>query len=1501
MAIMTLSADAYAQEKSYRGVPAQEVMTQHSRKAARHYVKPSHNSSGLQHVMPDFNPVKSKFMAQQAAPSRVTIAGYIPGKGNLTNGIYSFDVNSDPALSLVFHDDEGRMSVDGGGTYYDGKYYYVEWHYGLMSDEIYAHYGVVETENWTELYRSAMDNNPIDEHSIATDLTFCPVDKKIYGIFEDYDVISDAYTYYFGYLNNYGERVGITQLDKRYWAIAADANGGIFAIDENGLLCAIDRASGAVTKIGDTGIEPYYLQSACFDFRTGTMYWIASGKNILNALYTVNTSTGAVTKVCNIPGDEQMLGIYVVDHSYADEAPYKPAALTAEFENGNLSGKVSFTMPTATYAGQPLNGSLGYTVTLNGTVAATGTAQAGAPASADVTAPAAGTYEIAVSASNAAGEGPAVKTSAWIGDDIPMAPKSVSAVKGTDKVTVTWEAPTTTAHGGFLNPDALRYMVVRFPDKKILSTDLAATTITDINMGVPIKAYWYEITAMTGTQTGGAATSNNLVFGSHYEVPYFEDFSSADTWSTFTTIDVNDDGKEWLYYKDNQEAGCAAPGARERGDDWLITAPIFMSADKSFILSFDARSMSSTYAEEFEVAIGTSPEAAAMGRLIVTPREVKSSTYVTFEEEFTVPSDGLYYIGFHAISPKYRNWIFIDNIYVLPGADLLAPAAVTDLTATPAPRGQLSATISFNAPAVTAAGDPLTAIESISLYNGANLIHEFEAPAPGSALTWTDNTATQGENEYAVIVTAGGADSQPAVITAWVGIDIPCPVTGIVAKDNGNGQISISWNPVTEGVHGGYIDPSQIYYYVARSSDTQPFANQLTGTSVTDTDNGNEHRIIAYLVTALTYGGQADWAMSNLVAIGTPHTLPYAESFRSMALEAGPWATLTTVGNGAWELKQGGFNPYTQGVQDDDGGMIAFVPAADGDEGWLHSGKFDISQSVSPALSFYYFNNPGNNGLLEVMISKNGGDFEPALTVDFNTATGSKAWTRAEISLSDYMTGCRYLRIAFRAVGAGGKEIYVDNIRLFDNIDNDLTVTDIKVPSRLTFQKHALIDVTVKNIGKAASGAFTVNLFRNDVLAGTVSVTDALAPEATKTVVFEELPTMEFGEQVTYYAVVEYAADENTRNNTSESVTVKVKQPTLPAVTDLAVSVDGTTATLTWSEPSADNTVAESVTEDFESYNPFIITGMGDWLTIDRDGYETVGIQYGSYPNMFEAKSWMVFNPTAAGLSVTYEDGTPNAFAPASGAQYITAFCSVDPKTQEDMPNDDWIISPELSGTAQTITFEAKRLGLNYPESVEVYASSKTDDIADFTRVYAGSDIVGYEEWSSISVPLPEGTRYFAIRCNSYGGFCLMIDDITYVPASEKPIELSLTGYNIYRDDVKLNDTPVTETTYVNTLGDTAEHIFHVTALYDKGESAASNKVSTLTGSVDGITTGGITISAGTGVIAIANAAGVDISVYTADGRTAYAGEGTDMTFVHVPAGIYVVRAGATIAKVAVK
>ncbi len=1505
-AIVSFSGNtAYAQQKALRGSAVENASSTHTglKSSRSHYWK-NPGFSGI-NINASTAPVARSFAAKSAAtaatPSRVTIAGYINGSGSLPYGIYSFDAGSNPQLNLLFHDDEGRFAADGGGTYYDSKYYYIEWHFGLLSDDIYAHYGVQETDNWTELYRSAMDQNPIDEHSISLDLTFCPADNTIYGVFEDYDVIADAYSYYFGKLNQYGERVGIAQIDKRHWAIASDAEGNIYSIDADGWLCSIDRSNGVVKRVGDTGIDPYYMQSACFDFRTGTMYWIANGKSILTALYTVNLANGAVTKVCNIPGDEQMVGIYVVDHSYEDAAPYKATELAAAFERGSLSGVVSFNMPTATYAGGTLSGSVNYTVTLNGEQAATGSAAAGAAVQANVTAPKSGLYEIEVFASNEAGNGPAVKTTVWIGDDVPTAPTSVSAVKADNKVTVSWQAPKSTTHGGFLNEAALRYKVTRFPDMKVIAAEHAGTTIEDANLGVPIKHYWYEITALSGAQQGGAATSNNVVFGTHYEVPYFEDFSTADTWALFKTFDVDDDGKEWRYDSDRKSAQCQATQRNTVSDDWMITPPIYLTANRSYYLGFDAASTTNTMGENFEIAIGTAATVDAMGRIIMMPTEVKSSTLVPFEQEFSVPEDGLYYLGFHGISPKYRNWLFIDNITIVPGKNLNAPAEVTDLAVTPAPQGRLAATVSFTAPSRTADGGALAAITSIELYRGSSLINTFANPAPGASLTFEDTKAQQGLNEYTVVCYNGADQSEPASATAWVGVDIPVAVSNVVARETSDGTFTISWDAVTEGENGGFIDPEQVCYYVARSTDSDTFADMLFTTSVTDTPSASNHTTMAYLVVAVSAGGQSEWAISNIVVVGTPHELPYAESFASATLQAGPWAAMVEDGDGEWELKQGGFKPFTQGVQDEDGGMIAFVPTGAGEVGTLYSGKFNISNSVNPTLSFWYYNNPGNNGIIRVLVAKNGGDFEEAFKVDFATAGGAKAWTKAVVPLEAFKPDCRSIRLAFEATSASDNEIYFDNIRLYDNIDNDLIVSDITVPARLTYMKHALIDVTVKNIGQAASGAYSVNLFRNDALVGTTPVAESLAVDATKTVTFEELPNLDFGTSATYYAVVDYAADQNKDNNRSKSVTVRVKQPTFPAVTDLDINVDNGNANLSWTEPSTDDQPVEAVLEDFESYPAFSIGDLGDWLNVDVDGYETYGIQFATFPNMYDPKAWMVFNPVSAGLSIAYDDGTPNAFTPASGSQYLMTLCSVDYNTETDMPNDDWLISPELSGSAQTITFKVQRIGFGYAESFEVLASSTSDNIGDFTRVFAGSDIVSYAQWNTVSVDLPAGTKYFAIRYNAHGAFGMMLDDITYVPASERPVELELQGYNVYCDNAKVNTDLVKATTFAHPLADSAEHIFYVTAVYDKGESGASNKVSTLTGALDSVDAQGYTISTGIGVIAIANAQGHTLRVYGTDGRTAFAGEGTAMNLVHVPAGVYLVAVDSAVTKVIVK
>ena len=70
----------------------------------------------------------------------------------------------------------------------------------------------------------------------------------------------------------------------------------------------------------------------------------------------------------------------------------------------------------------------------------------------------------------------------------------------------------------------------------------------------------------------------------------------------------------------------------------------------------------------------------------------------------------------------------------------------------------------------------------------------------------------------------------------------------------------------------------------------------------------------------------------------------------------------------------------------------------------------------------------------------------------------------------------------------------------------------------------------------------------------------------------------------------------------------------------------------------------------------------------------------------------------------------------------------------------------------------------------------------------------------------------------------LRLDDIRFSPAGT-PIELELKGYNVYCNDRKLNDAPISATTFTAATDNDSDRFF-ITAVYDRGESAASNIVS---------------------------------------------------------------------------
>ena len=150
----------------------------------------------------------------------------------------------------------------------------------------------------------------------------------------------------------------------------------------------------------------------------------------------------------------------------------------------------------------------------------------------------------------------------------------------------------------------------------------------------------------------------------------------------------------------------------------------------------------------------------------------------------------------------------------------------------------------------------------------------------------------------------------------------------------------------------------------------------------------------------------------------------------------------------------------------------------------------------------------------------------------------------------------------------------------------------------------------------------------------------------------------------------------------------------------------------------------------------------------------------------------------------------------------------------------NWLVSPELPGKAQTISLWEKAYKGDNNETYSVYYSTTGFNRADF-QLIADAHVVP-TDWTKAEYNLPEGAKYFAIVASSKDGFATLIDDVTFLPDSSAAQQLTLVGYNIYRDGVKVNSTPVQGNQFTDTVGG-GQYTYTVTAVYDKGESRFSN------------------------------------------------------------------------------
>ncbi|MCR5131435.1 MAG: choice-of-anchor J domain-containing protein [Prevotella sp.] len=1335
------------------------------------------------------------------------------GSGTGKFGIYTFTADAPNDMTAVVKNDVFQSSS--GAIYANGMFNIISasvWYSLVLSYDYYQYdtydWKQVKHVNGTETRLMVADG----DYDPATGNTYAIMysDDMQYQVFGTLDYESNSRQI----IKQYGESVQIV-------ALAISPAGIVYGIRNDGNLVQIDKTTGNMTVVGQTGITPMYQQSATFDPRTGRMYWAACTQTGDNGLYELDLTTGEAMLIQKFNNSEEFAGLFIPAPQAEEDAPAAPTNLSATFTSGSLTGSVRFRMPKLTYAGEEVTDTeLGFRIYLNDSLAYEGTGEVNTSVAGEVTVPERGTYRISACAVNAVGEGARVRLDKFIGPDEPTAPRNVKVVRGTEEnsISLSWAAPASGGvHGGYVNTQDLNYTVIRYPDEVTVAEKLTERRFSEVLTPTQMTNYWYVVVAYNGDIEGLSAESNHLVFGDVVEIPYYEDFEDQSVVaSMFTIIDANNDGFTWragnwnsgekdVYYQYNENDRTIG------ADDWIITPPVHLQKGHFYNISFTANS--SFYGDEhIGLAYGKDKTLEAMTNEILPRTLVTNMDPETFGGLVKIDEEGKYYFGFHAMSDADKGILDLDNIAIVEGGVFEAPDTVTDLTITPGAEGTSVAAIEFNAPTKDFYGNEINEIDSIVIYRGSVKRHTFVNPAPGENCYRNDTQVPTEQNvTYRIYTYNKYGHGIPAEKTVWVGVDIPDEPTDLTLTMVGRSS-RLKWNAPTTGQHGGYIKPADLTYNIEDNNSYIKGTNRK-GTTYTETINKTEQDFLYYRVSAQSKAGGGNYSYSNTVIVGNPYTLPFFESFANAKSEK-LWS----------QQASGGEIGLTSGISvDGDRGCAIYKPTGAGQTGMITSGKINVSKAAHPVLEFYYYAVPRQQTTLTIGVVPDGDadNLQTVKTINYATLTGQQGWRKVVVNLDNYVS-TNYILISFigQTTGKTYGDIAFDAITVRNQFDIDLSAS-IDMPTYVVVGDEMRAVAQVENIGRLATADYKVQLFKNGLFLDEQPGVN-VEPEATVTLPFK-VPTLVTDAEKNAFEVKIVCTDDGDDSNNNASAEATYEMPLYPAPTPVGGANVDDVLTLTWKAPdlSARNV---TVTDNFDQYSPFIVKGIGRWTTEDLDGQLTGVLSTSDgnviqYDNAGEAFAYQVFNPAAIGLA-------GEQLATHSGEQMLINMMEVNGKA------NDLLISPELSGCEQIISFWVRSIGSGYIESFEVLASSESADVADFKTVES-SATKAPASWTEVTATLPAGTKYFAVRVNNSQKFMLMIDDFTYTLFNTT--DLNFLGYNLYWAGVRINEELITEPGFVGDWFGDGD--YQVTAVYEQGESMLSEPFSIGTDGISVATT----------------------------------------------------------------
>ena len=248
----------------------------------------------------------------KVVPSAGVLCGYLMTEfaGYSGNLYFSFP-DTEPAntnllayneIAFDYADDSIEETMDVmAGAYYDGSLYVYSQMFSSVTNAASYAVGVIDLADFGYRKLAACEYTLRDmEFDYTTGALYAVAEGGVYrGALAQVDIQT-------------GEVYIIGDSGISMCAMTVDAKGTVYAIGEDGGLYSLDKATGAATLIGSTGVRGDVFQSMHYDLNTGNTYWAQACSDYTGALYLVDLETGSATNLGAIGGGSEVAALYTV-------------------------------------------------------------------------------------------------------------------------------------------------------------------------------------------------------------------------------------------------------------------------------------------------------------------------------------------------------------------------------------------------------------------------------------------------------------------------------------------------------------------------------------------------------------------------------------------------------------------------------------------------------------------------------------------------------------------------------------------------------------------------------------------------------------------------------------------------------------------------------------------------------------------------------------------------------------------------------------------------------------------------------------------------------------------------------------------------------------------------------------------------------------------------------------------------------------------------------------